>query len=96
LVDGDYAGSWNHVPRELRIACWYYKNRNQSLAFFSGMGFKTLAGAYYDGDTLENPQGWLESLDKTEGALGIMYTTWRNKYELLPAFGDLVKMGRPK
>jgi len=96
LVDGDYAGSWNHVPREMRIACWYYNKRNESLAFFSKLGFKTLAGAYYDGDTMENPQGWLESLDKTEGALGIIYTTWRNKYELLPAFGDLVKTGRPK
>jgi len=43
-----------------------------------------------DSDTLENPKGWLEVLDRTPGARGIMYTTWQNKYELLGAFGDLV------
>jgi hypothetical protein len=90
LVDGDFTGSWKYVPHELRIACWYHEKRKESLAFFSGLGFKTLAGAYYDGDTLENPQGWLEELAHTPGALGIMYTTWENKYDLLGPFGDLV------
>ena len=60
------------------------------LAHFSGLGLKTLSGAYYDGDTLENPAGWLETLDRTPGAVGIMYTTWQNKYALLGQFGDLV------
>lgn len=90
LVDGDYTGSWQYVPHDLRIVCWYYKMRKESLSFFSGLGFKTLAGAYYDGDTLENPKGWLEALDGTPGAFGIMYTTWQNKYALLAPFGDLV------
>jgi hypothetical protein len=54
------------------------------------LGFRTLAGAYYDGDTLENPRGWLEALEHTPKACGIMYTTWRNKYELLAPFGELV------
>ena len=90
LVDGDYTGSWKYVPKDMRIVCWYYEKRNESLAHFSGLGFKTLAGAYYDGDTLENPKGWLEALDRTPGAVGIMYTTWQNKYQLLGPFGDLV------
>jgi hypothetical protein len=90
LVEGDYTGSWKHVPKDLRIVCWYYEKRNESLAHFSGLGFQTLAGAYYDGDTLENPKGWLEALHRTPGALGIMYTTWQKKYELLGTFGDQV------
>ena len=90
LVEGDFTGSWKHVPEDLRIVCWYYQKRKQSLAHFSGLGFKTLAGAYYDGDTLENPAGWLEALDGTPGAVGIMYTTWQNKYAFLGQFGDLV------
>jgi hypothetical protein len=90
LVEGDFAGSWKHVPKDLVIVCWYYQKRDLSLKFFSDLGFRTLAGAYYDGDTLENPRGWLESLDKTPNALGIMYTTWENKYDLLAPFGDLV------
>jgi hypothetical protein len=90
MVDGDYTGAWLHVPKDLGICCWYYKQREPSLKFFSGLGFRTLAGAYYDAETLENPRGWLEALDRTPNAQGIMYTTWRNKYELLAPFGDLV------
>jgi hypothetical protein len=92
LVDGDYTGSWQHIPREMRIMCWYFEKRRPSLEFFSRLGFVTAAGAYYDGDTLDNPKGWLEALDGTPGAAGIMYTTWQNKYGLLAGFGDL--MGR--
>jgi hypothetical protein len=90
LVEGDFTDSWKYVPKDLTIVCWYYEKRNESLRFFSSHGFKTLAGAYYDGDTLENPRGWLDVLDKTPQAVGIMYTTWQNKYSLLAPFGDLV------
>lgn len=90
LVEGDFAGSWEYVPKDLRIVCWYFDIRDKSLGFFSSHGFQTLAGAYYDGDTLENPKGWLDALDNTPGAIGIMYTTWQDKYDLLAPFGDLV------
>lgn len=94
LVDGDFTGSWRHVPEDLIIVCWYHRKREESLKFFSDLGFRTLAGAYYDGDTLDNPRDWLDSLDRTPGARGIMYTTWRNKYALLADFGDLVMRRR--
>ncbi|HTS67189.1 MAG TPA: hypothetical protein VMH28_34430 [Candidatus Acidoferrales bacterium] len=90
LVEGDITGSWNYIPKELRMVCWYYERRQPSLAHFSKLGFQILAGAYYDGNTLDNPKGWLETLDETPGAIGIMYTTWQNKYGLLADFGDLV------
>jgi len=90
LVEGDFTGSWNHVPKDLIIATWYFKKRRESLAHFSKLGFRTLAGAYYDADTLENTKSWLEALDATPRAVGIMYTSWRNKYRLLAPFGDLV------
>lgn len=90
LVNGDYTGSWNHVPRELGIVTWYYERRALSLPFFSKLGFRTLAGAYYDADTLDNPRGWLEELHKTPNAQGILYTTWLNKYDMLGEFGQLV------
>jgi hypothetical protein len=90
LVDGDFTGSWEHVPPDLRIVCWYYAKRRESLNFFSKLGFHTVAGAYYDGDDLSNPIGWLEALRDTPGAEGILYTTWQNKYGLHAAFGDLV------
>ncbi|HEY1337431.1 MAG TPA: hypothetical protein VGF59_07970 [Bryobacteraceae bacterium] len=90
LVQGDYTGSWNHVPKEMGIVTWYYERRALSLPFFSKLGFRTLAGAYYDADSLDNPRGWLEELQKTPRAQGIMYTTWQNKYGLLADFGRLV------
>jgi hypothetical protein len=90
LIDGSLQGTWNYIPKDLVIACWYFEKRDLSLDFFSKLGYRTLAGAYYDADDLANPKAWLESLDRTLGAIGIMYTTWENKYELLPAFGDLV------
>ena len=90
LAEGTFVESWKYIPKEMRIACWYYDIREKSLGFFAGLGFHTLAASYYDADNLDNPKGWLESLDATPGACGIMYTTWLNKYELLGPFGDLV------
>ncbi len=90
LIDGSFHGTWNYIPKDLVIACWDYEIRDKSLDFFSKLGYKTLGAGYYDADNLENPKGWMESLDRTRGAVGIMYTTWENKYQLLPAFGDLV------
>ena len=90
LIDGGFEGTWNYMPKDMVIACWYYEKRDPSLSFFSKHGYKTLAGAYYDADNLDNPKGWLASLDQTPDAVGIMYTTWQNKYKLLGPFGDLV------
>ena len=67
------------------------------MPFFSGLGFETLAGAYYDGDTTENIEGWIATCNLTPKCRGIMYTTWQNKYKLLPAYCDLVKArSRPR
>ncbi|MEM1989753.1 MAG: hypothetical protein QW782_03850, partial [Candidatus Bathyarchaeia archaeon] len=90
LIEGDFTGSWYYVPKDLVIVCWYYEKREISLKFFSSLGFRTMGAAYYDSRSLENPRRWLEALDKTPNALGIMYTTWRNDYDFLADFGDLV------
>ena len=76
--DGSFDGTWKYIPKDLVIGCWYYEKRDQSLGFFSKLGYRTLAAAYYDADNLENPKGWIESLDRTQGAIGIMYTTWEH------------------
>lgn len=89
-VVGDFTGSWQHVPKDLTIMCWYHKIRDESLAFFSQQGFRTFGAAYYDADDLANPREWLASLQQTPQAQGIMYTTWLKKYALLADFGDLV------
>jgi hypothetical protein len=90
LVDGSLENTWQFLPKDMGIVLWYFERREASLDFFSSRGFRTIAGAYYDADDLKNPEGWLESMDRTPHAVGIMYTTWSNKYKLLAAFGDLV------
>lgn len=89
-VVGDFTGSWKYIPVDMTVVCWYHKIRDQSLAFFSGLGFRTCGAAYYDAADLTGSKEWLTSLKKTPRAQGIMYTTWERKYQLLPAFGDLV------
>ncbi len=90
LVDGSLENTWEYLPKDMGMVCWYFDKRRASLDFFSSHGFRTFAGSYYDADDLHDPQGWLEAMDTTPGATGIMYTTWQNKYKLLGAFGDLV------
>lgn len=90
LVEGDFTGSWSCIPKDMIVACWYCKIRNESLRHFSQLGFRTIAAAYYDGDDLENCKGWLESVRATPKGRGIMYTSWQNKYGLLAGFGDML------
>lgn len=91
LVRGDFTGSWRHVPKDLRIAVWGGAPREKSLKFFAGEGFRTLVSCYYDADSLDSVKGWLDLARGLPGVQGFMYTPWRKKYDLLPAFGDMVK-----
>lgn len=90
LVEGDFNGSWEYVPKDLIIVCWSYDRVNHSIKFFSSLGFRTLASACHDGGTLDITRRWLEVLDQNANAFGIMYTTWKDKYELLVPFADTV------
>ena len=91
LFRGDFTGSWNHVPKDIIVACWYYDRRDESLRHFDELSFRTIGCGYYDTENLaENAKGWLASLSRTGGACGIMYTTWRNQYDDLESFGDLI------
>jgi hypothetical protein len=93
LVNGDYTGSWNYVPKNLVIAVWGGTPRAQSLKFFADQGFPTLVACYYDADDLKDVKGWLNAARETRNVRGFMYTPWTKKYRLLPAFGELLKTG---
>lgn len=90
-ADGDFAKAWQHVPKDMIITCWWHAMRDKSLPWFEMHGFRTFAAAYYDGDDLENIKEWLTSIRGMPDHRGIMYTTWMNKYELLPGYGELVQ-----
>ena len=86
---GTFAGVWELIPKELVIACWH--DGRKAMPFFSGLGFRTLGAAYYDADDLDGSRDWLQICRQTPGCRGIMYTSWQNKYQLLEAFGDMIR-----
>jgi hypothetical protein len=88
-------------PGKTSTSCWptsatWSASRCPAERRANSPGIRTLAGACYHGDTLENPRSWLAALDNTPGAAGIMYTTWENKYQLPADFGDLVSQPLPR
>jgi len=93
LVEGDYTGSWKHVPKDLIIGVWGGAPREKSLRFFADQGFKTLVACYYDADDLKEVKDWMALAKPLPNVRGFMYTPWQRKYSLLPAFGDLL-MGK--
>ena len=84
---GSFEGGWKWVPKDLVICCWYGKKSHLSMPFFASKGFRTLAAAYYDEKPpFKNSRKWRDVVLSTEGATGIMYTTWRSAYGDLPEF----------
>ena len=90
LVEGDYTGSWQHIPKDLVMVVWGGAPREKSLRFFDALGFRTLVGCYYDADSLKDVKGWMEIARPLKHVQGFMYTPWRKKYGLLPEFGALL------
>jgi hypothetical protein len=86
LFNGDFAGSWERIPKNLIIACWNYDTRQESLRHFDVAGFRTLGCGYYDMESANAAGDWASSLSKTPGAWGIMYTTWEDNYGFLDKF----------
>jgi hypothetical protein len=94
LVDGDFTGSWRHVPKDLVMAVWGGEPREKSLRFFAREGFSTLVACYYDADDLTQVKEWLQAARGVQNVRGFMYTPWQKKYSLLPGFGDLLSPQR--
>lgn len=90
LVNGDFTGSWRHIPKDLIIAVWGGQARPESLRFFAEQGFRTLVACYYDADDLRDVQQWRKASEGLPGVRGFMYTTWQKKYDLLQPFGRLL------
>jgi len=91
LVEGDFTGSWQYLPKDIIIAVWGGKARPESLRFFSEKGFETLAACYYDADNLNDVREWLRLAGEIPRVRGLMYTPWQKKYGLLPEFADLLR-----
>lgn len=91
LVQGDFTGSWKYVPQDVIMSVWGGEPSPQSLQFFHDQGFATLVACYYDADNLDDVKRWLTVARPLPNVRGFMYTPWLQKYDLLPAFGALLK-----
>ncbi len=91
LVEGDFTGSWKHIPRDLTMAVWGGRPREASLRFFADEGFPVLIACYYDAPNLEDVKNWLQLSRGMKNVTGFMYTPWRKSYDLLGEFGELLK-----
>jgi hypothetical protein len=85
LVRGSHEGAWEGLDRDVIIANWYFDRREESLAWFAGRGHRTLIAGYYD-QKPERARDWLESGRRAGGVVGIMYTSWYDRYEDLETF----------
>lgn len=85
LARGDLAGSWEGLSPDVVIVNWHFGARDKSLPFFADRGHRQVIAGYYDARP-ERAKEWLASAAKVKGVVGIMYTTWQNRYDDLEAF----------
>jgi hypothetical protein len=91
LVEGNFAGSWRFVPKDLVIAVWGGTPRARSVKFFSEQGFAQLIACYYDANNLNDVKGWMDLARGEKNVRGFMYTPWQKKYQLLGDFAELIR-----
>jgi len=93
LVASTLEGSWEGLDPSVRVVCWYFGKRRESVRFFAGRGHKVVLAGYYDtGDVRANVMGWRRAAAEVPGAaLGLIYTTWRNDYKDLETFARLAR-----
>ena len=89
LVRGNLAGSWKGLDRDIVVVPWNYDQREASLKFFAGLGNAQLIAGYYDDDPAKITN-WLTAARPFPRIMGVMYTTWQNKYTDLEKFSKLV------
>jgi len=94
LVRGDLTGTWEGLDKDVIIADWYFDRREESLRWFSGRGHRTLIAGYYDKEP-ERARAWLDTARSVGGVVGIMYTSWFDKYDDLETFARYVDEYRP-
>jgi len=85
LVNGDLAGSWEGLGRDIVIVNWNAPRKNASLRFFARRGHRQIIAGYFDGKP-EAIREWLSAARGVPGVIGVMYTTWRPQYDDLEAF----------
>ena len=85
LVNGDLAGSWEGLPKDMTVVNWNSGKPRESLPFFGGRGHRQVLAGFYDHDP-KRITDWLRAAEGVPGVDGVMYTTWRGDFSQLEAF----------
>lgn len=88
LVRGDLTGSWEGLEKEVILMNWNLGKLRESLPFFAGRGHRQIIAGYYDSD-VSQLRDHLETAKEVPGVIGVMYTTWKNRYDDLEAFAEI-------
>ncbi|HUU42988.1 MAG TPA: hypothetical protein VMX57_04370, partial [Planctomycetota bacterium] len=93
LVNGNWDGSWEGMPKDVIILNWYAP-KPEGMTFFSERGHKQVLCGYYDGrntDALKkNIAKWQTVAEGVPNVLGYMYTTWGRRYQFMKEYFELV------
>ena len=89
LARGGMQGTWEGLDPDVVVATWFYDKRRESLEWFSSRGHQTLIAGYYD-QKPERARDWLEAAAGVKGTIGIMYTSWYDRYDDLETFAGHV------
>ena len=83
--------------KDVVIVNWHSQRdqRVGSLRHFAAPGWRRILAGYYDGPVAA-VDGWLADAVPVRGVVGVMYTTWRQRYGDLEAFAARMKKLRPK
>lgn len=93
LARGGMDRTWEGLDPDVVVATWFFDKRDESLAWFSSRGHRTLIAGYYD-QKPERAKDWLDAASRSKGTIGIMYTSWYDKYEDLETFAGYVNNRR--
>jgi hypothetical protein len=89
LVNGDLANSWRGLDKDVIIVPWNFGERTEALKWFEGLGNRMVIAGYYDADP-DKVKQWITSAKDVRGVIGIMYTTWKNRYSDLEKFSEAI------
>lgn len=83
-VNGSLKGSWKGLDRDVGIVNWHGGLEGKNCKFFADLGLKQILAGYYDGDESGDAIArWLANTKDVPGIVGVMYTTWEDRYDAM-------------